>query len=140
MGYVSVQFFTSEPAALAPQQFSSPNTPGSANNMLLSRKEKIPASSPGLKTHVDPETGQFQRPPAGIFSGEELPGSFAAEGTTHPQEALEEPVQFLSPVAGGGVITNVRLRFRRPLVATRDAGGKLKIQHVPQEADLNGKP
>lgn len=136
-GYVGIQFLTTD-------QTQSPLLPSfsqttATNTNEAAHPDKGFHSAPMWQVYKDPKTGQFRRPPAGAFPGEELLAEPAVDGNTTRTPSLQEPTEFMSPVLGGGVVTKVRLRFRRPLVATRDAEGNLKIQHMPQEADLNGE-
>jgi hypothetical protein len=136
-GYVGMQFLT-------PDRTQSPLLPSASQTKAMNTNEtthpdKGPHSALMWQAYKDPKTGQFRRPPAGAFPGEELLAQPAVDGETIPAPSMQEPKEFMSPVLGGGVVTKVRLRFRRPLVATRDAEGNLKIQHMPQEADLNGE-
>ncbi|SRR5258708_3794154 len=134
--YVGVQYLTrvdSSPSPSRPLPLASLDSPD--NNS----KNKTPSSSstsPGMKVYVDPKTGQFQKPPVGkIPEGAQMSKPLRGDETEHKTSGkeLEEKV---SPVIGGGIVMDVRLRFRRPLVASRDADGNLTIQHVPQEEDL----
>jgi hypothetical protein len=95
--------------------------------------------SAGAKVYSDPKTGQFQKPPTSVTPSEAPGGASVLEYALEPQRSAQELQEKPSPVVGGGVVTNVRLRFRRPLMATRDAGGNLTIQHAPQAADLDGE-
>ncbi|MGE0683155.1 MAG: hypothetical protein AB7P69_19925 [Candidatus Binatia bacterium] len=136
-GYVGVQFLTSD-------KVESPLLPPFSQTTAMNTSEatypdKGLPSAPVWQVYKDPKTGQFRRPPAGAFSGEELLTEPTVDEDTTRAPDMQEPREFMSPVLGGGVVTKVRLRFRRPLVATRDAEGNLKIQHMPQEADLNGE-
>jgi hypothetical protein len=136
-GYVGVQFLT-------PDQVGSPlprpaSQPTATNASEAAYPDKGLHSVPVWQVYKDPKTGQFRRPPAGAFPGEELLAEPAGNGDPTRAPSMQEPREFMSPVLGGGVVTKVRLRFRRPLVATRDAEGNLKIQHMPQTADLNGE-
>jgi hypothetical protein len=136
-GYVSVQFLTSDQVrSPLPRSFSQTTV---TNTSEATYPDKGLHSAPVWQVYKDPKTGQFRRPPAGAFPGEELSTESAVNRETTHAPSMQEPREFMSPVLGGGVVTKVRLRFRRPLVATKDAQGNLKIQHMPQEADLNGK-
>ena len=138
--YVSIQYLTpvaAPPSSPQPLPLTAINAPSnSSNNNSNNETPRASSTSPGMKVYVDPKTGQFRKPPIGKTpEGEQtskpLPGE-ETESRTSGKE-LEEKV---SPVVGGGIVTDVRLRFRRPLVASRDADGNLTIQHVPQKEDL----
>jgi hypothetical protein len=135
VGYVGIQLLT-------PDQTQSP-LPSSSSQTAATNEAALPSkglhSAPLWQVYKDPKTGQFRRPPAAAVPGEKLLAEPAVNGDATPAPSRREPREFMSPVLGGGVVTKVRLRFRRPLVATRDAAGNLKIQHMPQEADLNGE-
>jgi hypothetical protein len=78
-----------------------------------------------MRIYRDPVTGEVGEPPA------EAP----AQGPLPPDEALstssEGLVETLSPAPGGGVMVDLQGRFRSPLIATRDAEGKVTIRHLP---------
>ena len=135
-GYLGVQFLPLHSAPSLPQESFS-RAPGTHTFELspagTQNKFHPDATS---RVYVDPETGQFRKPPGGAVLPEAAPP--VVEDMAR-KSAMDEPQEFMSPMAGGGVITKVRLRFRRPLMATKDADGNLKIQHVPQEADLHGQ-
>ncbi len=139
-GYVSVRYWASVDAPPSPPQplpLAGLNSPDN-NSKNESPKEtpSAPSASPGMKVYVDPKTGQFRKPPvAQIPEGAQMSKPLQGDEMEHEtsRKELEEKV---SPVIGGGIVTDVRLRFRRPLVASRDADGNLTIQHVPQEEDL----
>ena len=132
-GYISVQF---SPLGLAPsllQESSSRTSVVKALEPSPSETQEKLDPAQGLKVYVDPETGQFRRPPAGAIFDEAPPP--VADDMAR-KSVTDEPLEFMSPMAGGGVVTKVRLRFRRPLMATKDADGNLIVQHVPQDTDL----
>lgn len=136
-GYVGVLFLT-------PDQTESPLPPVSSQATATNASEAAPPdnkrqSASLWQVYKDPKTGQFRRPPTDALPSEERLTELAVTGDTTPTPSMQEPKEFMSPILGGGVVTKVRLRFRRPLVATRDVEGNLKIQHMPQEADLNGE-
>jgi hypothetical protein len=106
------------------------------------QKKSLPRKSSSqmateMKVYKNPETGRFENPPIGPLGGRgpsAHPGPSGAPG----QEPTTPPLsEWLSPVGGGGVVTNVRLRFRRPLVATKDADGVLTIQHASDAAHVD---
>jgi hypothetical protein len=137
--YVSVQYLKSvDSPPLSPRALSQVILDSPGKNI---KKEESGMSSgrSGMEVYLDPKTGQFEKPPAGNILGR-------AQASQPPRGAEGEPKisrkgfeEKESPVIGGGIVTDVHLRFRRPLVASRDASGKLSIQHMPQDADLNGE-
>ena len=136
VGYLSVQFL---PRIFAPsplQESSSRTMKPPTFALSPPQPHAYRPSESAARVYVDPETGEFREPPAGAVF-DETPSLVVEEATRQSFE--DEPLEFMSPVAGGGVITKVRLRFRRPLLATKDANGNLKIQHMPQAADLRGQ-
>jgi hypothetical protein len=139
--YVSVQYLKTveapfpAPPTLAQSERHPPDAP--VKTTAASRT----AARSGMEVYIDPKTGQFRKPVPGKLLKEEhasqpLPQEEGSSATSSSKRFEEQA----SPVLGGGIITNVHLRFRRPLVATRDENGKLAIQHAPQEADLKGEP
>jgi hypothetical protein len=134
--YVSVQYLAPgdlSPSPPQPLPLASLDSPG---NNIKNETPSSSSTSPGMKVYVDPKTGQFRKPPVGkIPEGAQISKPLRGDETERKTSGkeLEERV---SPVVGGGIVTDVRLRFRRPLVASRDADGNLTIQHVPQKEDL----
>jgi hypothetical protein len=134
--YVGVQYLTpvdSSPSPSRPLPLASFDSP---EKNIKNETPNASSASPGMKVYVDPKTGQFQKPPVGTLpEGAQMSKPLRDDKPEHKTfgKELEERV---SPVIGGGIVTDVRLRFRRPLVASRDADGNLTIQHVPQKEDL----
>ena len=85
-----------------------------------------PQGSPGLRVYVDPLTGEFSAPPPWAARPDEALAPQAAFSTS--EEGL---VETPSPVPGGGVVVNLRGRFRSPLTATLDADGGTRMRHGP---------
>jgi len=79
----------------------------------------------GMRIYRDPVTGELVDPPAEAPDQVSLPPDDAL--STSSEGLMETP----SPVPGGGVMVDLQGRFRSPLVATQDAEGKIKIQHLP---------
>ena len=81
-------------------------------------------AKPGMIVHIDPETGRFITPP---------PGEPSAELPQPTENAVKIPAaelrEMLSPVPGGGVMIRLDERFKTPLTATIDSGGKLRFEH-----------
>lgn len=77
--------------------------------------------SAGMRVYIDPVTGEFAEPPAGAAHAPSAASSTSDAGL----------VEIPSPVPGGGVMVDLQGRFRRPLVATIDADGKMTIRHLP---------
>jgi hypothetical protein len=82
----------------------------------------------GFRVHIDPQTGRLLREPA--------PGSAPLQLSPREQNALSTSHQGLtevtSTVPGGGVKIDLQGRFRSPLIATIDAKGKVRTQHVDE--------
>jgi hypothetical protein len=76
--------------------------------------------------YIDPQTGAIRNTPT--------PGTVPVQLTPQLQNALSTSHQGLTespnPVPGGGVKVDLQGRFQSPLVATIDANGKLKVQHL----------
>lgn len=82
-----------------------------------------PHAQQGMTISIDPESGEMR---SGSHDVNLQPStSFLSSMSTSSQE-LEE-VQ--SPDPGKGVKVNLQGRFQSPLVATRNAAGKLVIRH-----------
>ena len=80
----------------------------------------------GMVIYIDPQTGAIRNTPT--------PGTVPVQLTPQLQNALSTSHQGLTespnPVPGGGVKVDLQGRFQSPLVATIDANGKLKMQHL----------
>jgi hypothetical protein len=100
------------------------SSPGNTTAAQGQTKENLTTSeeSGALRVYIDPETGEFTTPPArGVPATRTTPPS-AAFSTSH--EGLEE-----RPAPGGGIMLDLKGRFRTPLTATIDSNGKTKIEH-----------
>ena len=86
-----------------------------------------------MRVYRDPDTGQIGEPPAGA-PPTEVPGRLRDALST----SSEGLVETTSPTPGGGVMVDLKGRFLSPLIATRDADGKLSIQHL-HEVPGSGK-
>ncbi len=139
-GYVSIQYWQPVDAPPTPSLALSQASHDSPGAPVAQEAPPRTPAKPGMEVYIDPKTGQFRKPPVGKIPGgvQTSPPSNHDEGA-RPRSSRKGLEEQESPVAGGGIVTNVHLRFRRPLVASRDENGKLTIQHVPQEADLNGE-
>ena len=77
--------------------------------------------------YIDPQTGALLNEPA--------PGSVPLQLTPGLRRALSRSQQGLvevpSPTADGGVKVDLQGRFASPHIATIDASGKVRIQHLP---------
>jgi hypothetical protein len=83
-------------------------------------------SEGGLLIHVDPRTGAILKEPApGSVPLLVSPQFLNSISTSH-----QGLVEALSSVPGGGVKLDLQGRFQSPLIATVDAEGKVKIQHL----------
>jgi hypothetical protein len=78
-----------------------------------------------MRIYLDPETGEPRDLPTEAMDQVSLPPDDAL--STSSEGLVETP----SPVPGGGVKLDLQGRFRSPLIATRDAKGKVTIQHLP---------
>jgi hypothetical protein len=86
----------------------------------------VPGAAPGLMIYVDPRTGALLKEPApGTLPLQVSPQFLNSLSTSH-QGLVETP----SAVPGGGVKVDLQGRFQSPMIATVDANGKLKIQHI----------
>lgn len=134
---VGIRFLssTAPPAsrdALLP--LASVNSAEKKSNRLSTNPSPVVAE---MQVYKNPKTGRFEKPPLGSNIGRESfpdPVTSGAPGNASTDPQLSE---WMSPVGGGGIVTNIRLRFRRPLVATKDADGVLTIQHAPEAADAD---
>jgi hypothetical protein len=94
----------------------------------------VPSGAAGMMIHIDPQTGAVLREPApGTVPLQLTPALQNAFSTSH-QGLVEVP----SSVPGGGVKLHLQGRFQSPLIATIDANGKLKMQHLhelPESGD-----
>ena len=77
--------------------------------------------SPGMVTHIDPETGQTIAAPGPGQADE--PGGVA---NTSAEGLVEEP----SPVPGGGVMVDLQGRFQNAAIVTGDTDS-VKVECVP---------
>ena len=84
----------------------------------------VPKGAAGMIIYIDPQTGAILNEPA--------PGTVPLQLTPKLQNALSTSHQGLveTPAAGGGVKIDLQGRFQSPLVATIDANGNLRIQHL----------
>ena len=77
----------------------------------------------GYKVHIDPVTGKITSPP---------PGQVAPEQSAELQNSLstssEGLVEVQSPVAGGGIILDLKGRFQDAMVGTIEADGKVTAE------------
>jgi len=90
-------------------------------------------TSPGLKAYKDPVTGKFGPPPAGVQS------SLPASALSNQKSAVSVMKEVPSPVIGGGMMIDLKGRFRKDLMATKDANGKITITHAPGAAGSSEK-
>ena len=91
----------------------------------------VPGTAPGLMIYIDPRTGALLKEPApGTLPLQVSPQFLNSLSTSH-EGLTEQP----SALPGGGVKVDLQGRFQSPFVATVDANGKLKIQHIePSES------
>jgi hypothetical protein len=103
----------------------------------LSQKspDAVPAGATGMKVYIDPQTGAILSEPA--------PGSVPLQMSPQEQNALstssQDLVQIPSSEPGGGVKLDLQGRFQSPLIATIDANGKVKIEHLGEMPESGDK-
>jgi hypothetical protein len=112
-------------------------TAGGANNAttnssLVLAMEKSGLSPPNeygtQKANVDPETGEWVSPSEhdGPVDAEPV----EASALNRSAEKMEEKP---SPAPGGGMMIDLKGRFRSPIAATIESNGKTKIEHPANE-------
>ena len=109
--------------------------PGTSNTPQPAGKPgAVPAGAP-MVIYVDPQTGALLKEPA--------PGSVPLQLTPQLRNAFSTSHQGLveTPIStpGGGVKVDLQGRFRSPLIATTDASGKVRIQHLDEMPGTDGK-
>lgn len=138
LGGVGARFWSLSTRPLSPQE---PLPSLSVNNVVEPKQSALsPETQSGIATieaHKHPQTGRFEKPPVDSHQRKTLIPSGVPGRGDEPRPLAPPLNEWMSPVAGGGIVTNIRLRFRRPLVATKDADGVLTIQHAPEEADVD---
>ena len=84
----------------------------------------VPEGAAGMIIYIDLQTGALLHAPA--------PGTVPLQWTPELQNALSTSQHGLveTPAAGGGVKVDLQGRFQSPLVATIDAHGNLRMQHL----------
>ena len=83
----------------------------------------VPEGPPAMKVYIDPETGEFLEGPPEIVP-EELPIEEKEAVSTSP-EGLEEVE---SDIPGGGVMIDLKGRFRSHQNAVKDSDGNISIE------------
>lgn len=80
----------------------------------------------GIVVYIDPVTGAILEAPA--------PGSIGLPLTSALLQELSTSSAGLDqvPIPGGGVIVDLRGRFQSPLIATIDAQGAIRTQHLEE--------
>jgi hypothetical protein len=86
-----------------------------------------PAGSSGMKVYIDPETGEFldsppEKIPTEIRRADEEAISTSSEGLE--EREVDKP--------GGGVMIDLKGRFRHYQTATKDADGNIIIRCTPE--------
>jgi hypothetical protein len=113
--------------------------PPASVNSAETKSHRLPTKSAptvaDVQVYKNPKTGRFENPPLGANTGREPAPQPGASGALANAPTDSQLTEWMSAVAGGGIVTNVRLRFRRPLVATKEADGALTIQHAPEATD-----
>jgi hypothetical protein len=108
------------------QSASSGQTQTGANAGASQPPAAVPEGASGMIIYIDPQTGALLHAPApGTVPLQLTPALRNALSTSH-QGLVETP----SAVPGGGVKVDLQGRFQSPLVATIDANGNLRIQHL----------
>ena len=84
-----------------------------------------------MAVHIDPQTGRFLKEP--------VPGTVPLQLTPQVQNASstshEGLVEAPSAVPGGGIKLDLQGRFQSPLIATIDANGKVRMQHLGERPE-----
>lgn len=80
--------------------------------------------SGGFRVYIDPQTRQFVEPPT---DQPVAPTPPPAAVSTSAEGLVETP----NPEPGGGVMMDLKGRFRSPVTATVGPDGKARIQHGP---------
>ncbi len=75
----------------------------------------------GMIVHIDPSTGEF------ISETPEQQKSRSSAESAEP--SVPEPIEMLSPVAGGGIMVESNGQFDTPLAATVDPSGNITVKH-----------
>jgi len=83
-----------------------------------------------MRVYKDPVTGKFVSPPAGSQSS--LPPAAVNNRQSTTSVMKEVPI----PGISGGTMVNLKGRFRKNLMATKDATGKITITHQPAEGTI----
>lgn len=94
---------------------------------------EVPEAAGGIVVYIDPVTGAILEAPA--------PGSISLPLTSALREELSTSAAGLEQVRlpGGGVIVDLQGRFQSPLIATIDASGVIRTQHL-EELFAGGDP
>jgi hypothetical protein len=124
LGLLAPQVHSSEAQLTTAERVPSVAAPTSAP---VNKSSVSPQSAPGLKIYIDPKTGEISKPapkPAPV-----QPQQKRFEAATDSSTELRETP---SPRPGGGVMVDLKGRFRSSLTATRGADGKLFLQHGSQ--------
>ena len=108
---------------------------GASGSHQPAEKPAAVSGAPGMTIYIDPQTGAILNEPA--------PGTVPLQLTPELQNALSTSDQGLvevpSSVPGGGVTVDLQGRFQSPLIATTDANGKVKIQHLHEMPGTDDK-
>jgi hypothetical protein len=111
-------------AGPAKESAATPGTTGAKQHAAT--PGAVAGGAPGMTIYIDPTTGALLSEPA--------PGSVPLQLTPQLQNAFSTSHQGLveTPAPGGGVKVDLQGRFRSPLMATTDANGKVRIQHLQE--------
>lgn len=94
-----------------------------------------PGGAPGMMIYIDPQTGAILKEPAA--------GTVSLQLNPQLQNSLDRSQHGLrelaSPVQGGGITVDLQGRFQSPVIATIDANGNLKIQHLHEMPESGNK-
>lgn len=88
----------------------------------------LPIAYGTQKANVDPETGELVSPPEHDVPVD--PAPIEASALSKSAEKMEEKS---SPVPGGGMMIDLKGRFRSTISATIESNGKTKIEHPVNE-------
>lgn len=98
-------------------------TQASSGGESVEKKGTESKKAPGMKIYIDPKTGDLSNSPA------QPPVAELQRSLEVSKESTSELRQVPSPRPGGGIMIDLKGRFRHPLTATRKADGKVTIEH-----------
>jgi hypothetical protein len=125
--------------AWMPQRARASDRDGTSVTKQISEGDSVkqsgarPEKAPAMKIYIDPETGNFSEPPTQPVPTESQK-SFDAS-----KELAPELRQVPSPRPGGGVMIDLKGRFRNPLTVNRRVDGKRTLGHSSEPANSSEK-